>query len=235
MAESNFRSDAFLPRPPASWELYAYGFVRTLVNLLNHIAWRVEVKGSEKIPTGPCIIAPVHRSYIDTLLIASLTTRRLRYMGKDGVWKHKPVAVILNALGGFPVHRGITDRDAMRRCIDVLRGGEPLVLFPEGTRKEGPKVDQIFEGAAYLGAKANAPIVPVGIGGSERAWGKSNRFPRFSRVTLVVGDPIFPKLSSSGEAPSRVTRSLLLETTRQLTQSLQQLFEEAQGTAGESI
>lgn len=230
MAKSD--NELFTVNPVLTWELYAYGFARTLVNFINHLAWRVSVFGSEKLPDGAFILAPSHRANIDTLLVASITTRRLRYMGKDGVWKYRIIGALLSALGGFPVHRGIADRDAMRKCSAVLTAGEPLVLFPEGTRKSGPVIEGIFEGAAYLAAKANVPIVPVGIGGSERAWGKVRKFPRFTKISIVVGDPIYPELKEEGAKSSRTARSSLVRFSSQLTLELQKVFDEAQTMVG---
>ncbi|MEY4251507.1 MAG: hypothetical protein RL691_388, partial [Actinomycetota bacterium] len=71
---------------------------------------------------------------------------------------------MLSALGAFPVTRGSADREALKRCIAVLEAGEPLVLFPEGTRQSGPIVQPLFDGAAYVAVKAGVPIIPVGIG-----------------------------------------------------------------------
>ncbi len=227
--DSETNTVGFSVKPPAAWELYAYGFARFLVNFVNRIAWRVKVVGIEKLPPGPFIVAPVHRSNLDTLLVASLTKRRLRYMGKDGVWKYWLSGAILSALGGFPVHRGMADREAMRRCNLVLAGGEPLVLFPEGTRKSGPLVEGLFEGAAYIAMKGGVPIVPVGIGGSERAWGKSRKFPRFTKVILLVGDPIYPEVTN---AKGRVPRSALNKLSSELSMSLQSLFDQAQAALG---
>lgn len=230
MASESDRSsiEAFHVQPPAAWELYAYGLARTLVHSVNRAFWRIKVIGAEKLPNGPYILAPIHRSNLDTLLVASLTTRRLRYMGKDGVWKYKLGGTILSALGGFPVHRGSADREAMRRCNLVLAGGEPLVLFPEGTRKSGPTVEGLFEGAAYIAIKGNVPIVPVGIGGSERAWGKSKKLPRFTKIVILVGDPISPETNGGG----RVSRSSLTKLSNELTSALQDLFDQAQGMLG---
>lgn len=217
--------------PVKNWELYAYGFARTVVHMVNKAAWRVVIEGEDRLPPGSFILAPVHRSNIDTPLVASLTTRRLRYMGKDGVWKYRISGAILTALGGFPVHRELVDREAIRRCIAVLTNGEPLVLFPEGTRKSGPVVEGIFEGAAYIAMKANVPIVPVGIGGSERAWGKGSKFPRFTKIALVVGEPIYPP-ESSGKSGNKIPRSSLAKVSLELTEALQSLFNRAQERVG---
>ena len=83
------------------------------------------------MPTaGGFILAPVHRSNLDTPIAASVTTRPLRYMGKDTLWRsNRFFAWVLSALGGFPVVRGTADREALRRCQVILETGQPLVLF----------------------------------------------------------------------------------------------------------
>lgn len=229
--DSSNRSEVGNSKSPATWELYAYGLARTLVHIVNRSLWRTEVIGAKNLPKGPFILAPVHRSNIDTLLVASITTRRLRYMGKDGLWHYKLAGAVLSALGGFPVHRGIADRDAMTRCISVLSSGEPLVLFPEGTRNSGPVIDSVFEGAAYIALKARVPIVPVGIGGSERAWKKGKWFPRFTKIVLIVGDPIFPPEKYSKGERTKVKRSELDSFSAVLTSNLQDLFDQSQKLA----
>lgn len=225
-------SEEFKVQPVQSWELYAYGLARTMVHAINKIAWRIEVIGSENIPEGPFILTPVHRSNLDTPLVASVTKRRMRYMGKDGVWKFKPFGALLSALGGFPVHRGTTDRDAMRRCLAVLANNEPLVLFPEGTRNTGPKIEGVLEGAAYIAAKANVPMVPVGIGGSERAWGKDMKFPKFTKIVLWVGEPIYPEKVLDAKVNKHIPKSSLRKLTDELINEMQRVFDSAQEMLG---
>ena len=138
-------------------------------------------------------------------LVAAVTRRPLRYMGKDAMWKYGWSAWFFTSLGGFPVHRGTADREALKKCVAVLEGGEPLVLFPEGTRQTGPVVDEVFDGAAYVALRTGAPIVPVGIGGSEKAMPKGAKFLRPVRVTMVVGEPLHP---SPTDDPAAVTAQL---------------------------
>ena len=111
-------------------------------------------------------------------------------MGKDTLWKNRPFGWFLSSLGGFPVTRGTADREALRRCVAVLEAGEPLVLFPEGERKSGPTVQPLFDGAVYVALRAGVPIVPVGIGGSERVMPKGARFLHPHKVHVIVGAPI---------------------------------------------
>lgn len=207
-----------------------YTVVRTILNLFCRTFWRTKVIGAGNIPrTGPFILAPVHRSNIDTPLACTVTARRMRYMGKDSLWKSKPVGWILSALGGFPVSRGTADREALRRCIEVLEAGEPLVLFPEGERKSGKQVQPLFDGAMYIALKAGVPVIPVGIGGSERAMPKGKKYLRPSRCVVIVGEPMLPPVSEG-----RASRSAVRDFTAQLHARLQRLFDDAQHRAGVS-
>jgi len=202
--------------------------VRFIVVGLTRLVTRLEIHGAHNIPsTGAFVLAPIHRSNIDTPIAAAVTRRRLRFMGKDSLWRHQPVRWFLSALGGFPVTRGSADREALARCIAVLRAAEPLVLFPEGTRQSGPTVMPLFDGAAYVAVKANVPIVPVGIGGSEGVMPKGSRMIRPKKCVVVVGEPI----SVSADEQGRVPRSAVRETTEQLSTQLQLLFEQAEALA----
>lgn len=207
-----------------------YTVVRTILNVFCRTFWRTRVVGAANVPkTGPFILAPVHRSNIDTPLACTVTARRMRYMGKDSLWKTRPVGWILSALGGFPVSRGTADREALRRCIQVLEAGEPLVLFPEGERKSGREVQPLFDGAMYIALKARVPVVPVGIGGSERAMPKGKKYLRPSKCVVIVGEPLSPPASEG-----RPSRSAVRDFTSALHSSLQELFDEAQRLAGAS-
>jgi 1-acyl-sn-glycerol-3-phosphate acyltransferase len=201
-----------------------YMFGRNVVVGITRILCRPTIIGREKIPaTGAFVLAPVHRSYIDTPLAAVVTRRRLRFMGKDSMWKWRPFGWVLSALGSFPVTRGTADREALKRCVAVLDSGDPLVLFPEGERKDGPIVQPLFDGAAFVAVKAGVPIVPLGIGGSDKAWVRGHKLPRFAKCTLIVGDPIFTE-SIEG---ARIARSNVRDVTTQLQIELQRLYDAA--------
>jgi len=150
---------------PSRSALLLYGRVRWLVGTICRGYWDASYEGLEHVPAaGPFVLAPVHRSFIDFGLVAAVSKRRIRYMGKDSLWKVSWFGRFITALGAFPVRRGAADREALRRCIEIIDSGEPLVLFPEGTRRTGPTVHDLFEGAAYVAIRTGVPIVPAGIG-----------------------------------------------------------------------
>jgi 1-acyl-sn-glycerol-3-phosphate acyltransferase len=207
-----------------------YSAVRALVAGVTRSITRLSVEGREHLPReGPFVLAPVHRSNIDTPISSCLTRRRLRFMGKDTLWKNRLSGWLLSSLGGFPVTRGTADREALRRCVAVLETGEPLVLYPEGERKSGPTVQPLFDGAVYVALRAGVPIVPVGIGGSERVMPKGARFIHPHKVHVIVGAPIQPPpVADSG----RISRSTIRGHSDELHATLQRLFDAAQQRVG---
>ena len=178
-----------------------YRFVRFVVCGSTFLYTRMSIDGRDRLPaTGGYVFAPVHRSYIDTPISGWVCKRRLRFMGKDSMWKYPAAGRLFSALGAFPVSRGTTDREALKRCIEVLRGGEPLVLYPEGERKDGPVIQPLFDGAAFVAAKAGVPIVPVGIGGSASVMPRHAKFVYPHKVPVIVGEPVVVEANGRGRA-----------------------------------
>jgi 1-acyl-sn-glycerol-3-phosphate acyltransferase len=216
--------------PPTRGELAWYRFARAVVMVPSWFLWRMRFTGTENLPqTTPYVLAPVHRSYIDTLLAGYVSDRRVRFMGKEEMWRTPLVAKLFNSLGGFPVRRGTPDREALRICEQILAAGEPVVLFPEGTRQSGPLVQPLFAGPAFVAVRANVPIVPLGIGGSERAMPKGAKWLRPTRIALAVGRPIWPPPAPD---EGRVPRRVVQELTDRLHKELQEVFDTAQALAG---
>lgn len=208
-----------------------YRVLRAALAGVLRVLLRLSVTGQEHIPaSGGFVLAPGgHRSILDTPLASMAGSRVLRYMGAETYFRIPGLGLFLRSMGGFPVERSTTDRLALRLSEEVLRNGEPLVVFPEGTRQEGPIVQPLKEGAAFLACRAGVPIVPVGIGGAARAMPKGARWVRPTRVVLVIGEPIHPPARADGE---RVKRSAVRDLSDELRTRLQDLFDEAQIRAG---
>lgn len=219
-------------RSGQSWPGRAvYRVAWTLAFALARVFFRLRVEGRANFPAGPFVLAPVHRSFIDTPIAALITPRRMRFMGKETLWGSKPLGALLTLLGGFPVERGTADRTALRAAGDVLALGEPLVMFPEGTRREGDRLrrDDMHDGPAFVAARAGVPIVPVGFGGTVRALPIGSKIPRPARVTAVVGPPIPPPARPGGRVPRRAVSEL----TDRLFAELSALYAEARSRAGD--
>ena len=194
-------------------------------------AWfRPKVVGREHIPaTGAAILAPVHRSFADFGFAAFCTERKLFFMTKDEMWNNKWLGKLLLTVGAFPVHRESADREALQRAEEVLRRGELLVLFPEGTRREGRVVEDLMEGATFLSARTGAPIVPIGIGGSDLAMPKGSAVPKPYTIQVVIGPAIPAPPRTDG---GRVSRSAVRAATEALVPRLQAVYDAARDKTG---
>lgn len=201
-----------------------YRFAHALVCGAVAIPHRVFVEGAEKLPkSGAYILCPSHRSMLDIPYVAFVTTRRIRFFGKTELWKYAPFGFVFDLLGGIPVERGTADRRSIQMSLAALAGGEPLCIFPEGTRRNGPVIEGVFEGAAYIALKTGVPLVPVGIGGTERIMRGTRKY-RPGRVAVVVGDPIVTPNPS-------VKRDVVRAVTKQLQVEIQRCFDESQRLA----
>ncbi|MGC8472468.1 MAG: lysophospholipid acyltransferase family protein [Acidimicrobiales bacterium] len=203
------------------WYVVARIIFRAIVG-----SWfRPVVRGRDHIPQqGPAILAPVHRSFADFAFSAFLTRRKLFFMAKEELWSSRALGRLLSSLGVFPVRRDGADREAMRRAQEVLDRGQLLVLFPEGTRREGTTIGELHEGAAFLAARTGAPIVPIGIGGSDVSMPKGRHVPRPLRIRVVAGAPLAPPSRSPA---GRVPRGSIHATTEALRQAIQDVYDDA--------
>ena len=207
-----------------------YFALRGVVRGLARAYWRVEVDGAWRVPgRGAVILAPVHRSFMDFVVAAQVSKRKLYYMAKDDLWSSPRFGRVLEAIGAFPVDRQGADRLSLARSEAVLERGDALVLFPEGTRRQGPVVEDLHEGAAFLAARTGAPIVPIGIGGTAEAMPKGSKMIRPVKVHVVVGEPLQPPRRSDR---GRVPRHQVHELTGELQAELQRVYDVAQQRAG---
>ncbi len=182
--------------------------------------FRVRYVGEERLRRpGAFIIAPVHRSHLDGPLVGSLTHRKVRYLGKEALFRPAILGWLMRAVGTFPVKRGTADLSAMKVGKRLLDEGNVMLVFPEGGRQPVGDVGEMFDGAAWLAAKAKVPVVPVGITGSGEALAPGLNFPKRTQVAVVVGDEMsMPTAADGGPA----TRDDMRAWTKQLKANLQQ-------------
>src|SRR5665213_166073 len=194
-----------------------------IIAVVAKVRLRPTVEGVENIPsTGPVLIAPIHRSNVDFAFSLFISPRKVFFMAKDGIFRVPVIGSLLTKLGAFPVTRDSADRESMRLAEEVLHRGQALVMFPEGTRKEGDHVEPLHDGAMFIASRTGAMVVPVGIAGSDRAMPVGSNFPRFARIHIVVGKPIAPPMSDG-----RVSRSAIAAKTEELRRELEAVYEES--------
>jgi putative phosphoserine phosphatase/1-acylglycerol-3-phosphate O-acyltransferase len=165
---------------------------------------RFDIDGIEHIPdSGPAIIVANHRSYFDAAAI-SLTMARsgrtVRFLGKKEVFDAPVIGQLAAAMGGIRVDRGTGSDEPLTAAVEALDGGEVVALMPQGTIPRGPAFfDPVLEGrwgAARLAKLTGAPVIPVGLWGTEHVWPRSSRWPNVLNVTsppkvrIRVGKPV---------------------------------------------
>lgn len=180
----------------------------------------IEVRHVERVPTeGGLIVVSNHMSHLDAPAMAvTFPNRRLRAMAKEELWKNKFFGKLIEGIGAFPVKRGEADAESMRKCIELLKGGEAVIVFAEGTRGDGKTMQALEPGVALLARKAGVPVLPVGICGTQFVMPAGGGKAEKRRVVVVVGEP-FTYEEAAGEGRDGRTRFLegLRERVRALT------------------
>ncbi len=171
-----------------------YHLVRLLFRPAAFPYARFDVGGVEHVPRrGAVILAANHRSYFDVAaigLVAAQLGRPVRFLAKQEIFDAPVVGPLARALGGIPVERGVDGSTPMRQAAAALRAGEIVIILPQGTIPRGAAffepVLQGKTGAARLASETGAPVVPIGVWGTEAVWPRSSKVPN---VTQVVRPP----------------------------------------------
>ena len=166
--------------------LLLYWLVRALLLPFFLLYFRLARIGRERIPSsGPVLLAANHRSFLDPFVIGALTRRPVYYMAKRELFDRRWQAWLLNSLGAFPVDRGRGDEDAMSTARTILKRGDCVVIFPEGTRVRPGPLGHPHRGVGRLALQTGARVIPIAVIGTEdvrRGWRIRPR-----KVTLRCG------------------------------------------------
>jgi 1-acyl-sn-glycerol-3-phosphate acyltransferase len=146
---------------------------------------RLRVYGKDRVPDGRCVIAANHIAGTDPIVLGMACPRSIRYMAKVELFQVPLVRRLLPHTGAFPVNRGAVDRDALVAGRSVLKAGELLGIFVEGTRQDSDEIGDARTGAALLAIAEGAPILTACIVGTDR----HKRNPAH-RSTVVWGTPL---------------------------------------------
>ena len=128
------------------------------------LVYNFHIEGWENVPKEEgVIIASNHRSYADPVILTIPMRKPVTYMAKEELFENKLFAAFIRFLGAFPVKRGAGDMKVIDDCVDILKSGKNLVIFPEGTRSKSNKVGRGKTGVAMIAARSGADVLPVGI------------------------------------------------------------------------
>lgn len=154
---------------------------------------QLRVQGREYIPKGgPAVVTANHMSLLDPFLVGMIlnTPHPIAFMGKKELFANPVLRWIIQGWGAFPVDRARKDASSLRTALAVLKAGEILGMFPEGTRSTTGELQELRTGALRLAIRTRAPMIPVGIAGTDRAMPRGARFPRPVKITVTFGPPL---------------------------------------------
>lgn len=186
-----------------------YHFGKLICSILFRPYYRIKMEGKENIPkTGPVIICSNHISNLDPPIVGVTSPRTIYFMAKEELFKNKIIGGILKRVHAFPVKRGMRDRQALRDGLAVLKEGQTLGLFPEGTRSKTGEIGKGLAGAGFFAMKSNATIIPCAIVGP---------YKPFTPLKVVYGKPVMiEKLVKEKASAQEVTDKIMTEIQKLL-------------------
>ncbi|TYS68378.1 1-acyl-sn-glycerol-3-phosphate acyltransferase [Sutcliffiella horikoshii] len=159
-----------------------YSFAKFLVSVVLKPLYLIKVVGSENIPKeGSVLICSNHIDNLDPPVVGITSPRTVHFMAKEEIFHVPILKTILPKLHAFPVKRGMSDREALRNALKVLKEGRVLGLFPEGTRSKTGELGKGLAGAGFFALRSEATVVPCAIIGP---------YKKFQPLKVVYGEPI---------------------------------------------
>ncbi len=181
------------------WLYYAG---RELTRVLLFLFTRCRVLGKENIPAqGPLLVVANHINLADPPIVGLSIGRKAVFLAKEELFRPRLAGYIMRRFGTFPVRRQSMNKESLRKAERFLAQGMALVIFPEGRRSKGARLESAYPGAALIAARSGAPVLPIGIYGTEKIRGRAWLLRR-PKVTVNIGAPFYP-VSGNGKV-SRV-------------------------------
>jgi len=187
-----------------------YPFARSVVAGILKPTFRIKVEGLEHFPKeGGVLLCTNHISNLDPPVVGVTAPRKVLFMAKDELFQVPVLKQLLNNFGTFPVKRGGGDREALRAGLKVLKEGNVLGLFPEGTRSKDGKLGKGMPGAGFFALRSTAAVVPCAIIGPYKS---------FSTLRVVYGKPINMEEYREKKISTEEMTSIIMEEIGKLIQ-----------------
>ncbi|WP_079530144.1 lysophospholipid acyltransferase family protein [Halobacillus hunanensis] len=186
--------------------LYKLG--KLVCSLVFFPLYRIKVVGKKNIPKdGPVIICSNHISNFDPPVVGITNSRNVYFLAKEELFKTRFLEKLLKSVNAFPIKRGMRDRNALRKGLEILKDNHTLGLFPEGSRQKNGVVGEGLAGAGFFALRSNAQIVPCAIIGP---------YQKFKPLKVVYGKPIDMTEYREQKASAKVVTDRIMEEIRQL-------------------
>lgn len=185
-----------------------YSFARSLVNVILKPIYRIEVIGRENLPSeGGVLLCANHIDNLDPPVVGITAARPVHFMAKEELFTVPVLGKIVSNLNAFPVKRGMSDREALRKGLAILKEGKVLGLFPEGTRSKTGETGKGLAGAGFFALRSEAYVVPCAIIGPYKA---------FNKLKVVYGKPIDMETVRAHKLNAEQATDLIMDEIKKL-------------------
>ena len=189
-----------------------YQLWRHLLQLVAVLVYRVKYSGRENIPAaGGVLIVSNHQSHFDPPLVGIGSRRQMNYVARRTLFNFPPFGWFLKSVGAIPIDRDGIGLGGIKESLKLLKRGEMVLIFPEGTRTRDGEIAPFRPGFTALAARSNACILPVAIDGAFQAWPRTKKYPGLGKIRVRYGQPI-----PHAEIAGRDERELLAEIERRV-------------------
>ncbi|WP_330949575.1 lysophospholipid acyltransferase family protein [Virgibacillus sp. MG-45] len=185
-----------------------YKFAKFIVLIIFYPLYRIKVIGKENIPKkGPVIICSNHISNLDPPVVGITSSRDIHFMAKEELFNNFFLGKLLKGIQAFPVKRGMGDRNALRKGLDILNNGEALGLFPEGTRSKTGELGKPLAGVGFFALRSDAQVVPCLIKGP---------YKPFKRLIVTYGPPMNMEQLRANKTNAKETSEAIMNEIKKL-------------------
>ena len=180
---------------------------------------RFKVYGLDNIPSsGPFILASNHQSFFDPPALGCRLPRNLHYFARDSLF-FWPLGILIRNLNSIPVNRSTLDIKTLKLVLSVLNQGNPLLVFPEGTRSCNDQIQSGKKGIGLLLAKSGVPVVPAKVIGGYKVLGRGMIFPRIGKqIVIKYGPVVYMKDLDPGKSDSNRYEVIAQRVISEITQ-----------------
>lgn len=168
-----------------------YSAIRLAARIVALCFFGLRVSGRNLWPTtGGGLVCANHQSNFDPPLVGLTCGRHMNYLARDSLFRIPILKQLITFLDAIPINREGLGLGGIKETLRRLKAGELVLIFPEGTRTRDGEVAPLKAGFIALARRSRVPLIPVGIDGAFQAWPRTSRFPRLTRLAVIIGEPI---------------------------------------------
>ena len=168
-----------------------YRWAHRLTNTFCKTMGHLEVQGVHHIPReGGVLLVSNHVSFLDPVIVGSAANREIHFMARSTAFDIPGLGKLISTYNAYPVNRGAPDLGALRKTISLLKAGNVVLMFPEGTRSVDGTLGKARDGACFIADRAGVPTIPVFHSGAERMLPRNSRRLRRAQLRVTFGEPL---------------------------------------------